>query len=63
VSPRPGLGTFVTRTLTDETVTAHAPLRTELQRWLSKARTAGLDDESIEALFVTTFHAQLEEKA
>jgi len=63
VSPRPGLGTFVTRTLTDETVTAHAPLRTELQRWLSKARAAGLDDESIEALFVTTFHAQLEEKA
>jgi len=62
VSPRPGLGTFVTRTLTDESVASHAPLRAELQRWLSKARTAGLDDESIEALFVTTFHAQLEEK-
>jgi len=62
VSPRPGLGTFVTRTLTDESVASHAPLRAELQRWLSKARTAGLDDESIEALFITTFHAQLEEK-
>ena len=62
VSPRPGLGTFVTRTLTDETVAAHGPLRTELQRWLAKARAAGLDDESIEALFVTTFHAQLQER-
>jgi GntR family transcriptional regulator len=57
VSPRPGLGTFVTRTLTDETTAAHAPLRTELNRWLAKARVAGLDDESIEALFVTTFRA------
>ena len=62
VSPRPGLGTFVTRTLTDETMAAHGPLRTELQRWLAKARAAGLDDESIEALFVTTFHAQLQER-
>jgi GntR family transcriptional regulator len=62
VSPRPGLGTFVTRTLTDETMAAHGPLRAELQRWLAKARGAGLDDESIEALFVTTFHALLEEK-
>ena len=62
VSPRPGLGTFVTRTLTDETMAAHGPLRTELQKWLAKARTAGLDDESIEALFVTTFHAQLQER-
>jgi GntR family transcriptional regulator len=63
VSPRPGLGTFVTRTLTDETMAAHGPLRAELQRWLTKARGAGLDDESIEALFVTTFRARLEEKA
>jgi len=62
VSPRPGLGTFVTRTLTDETMAAHGPLRTELTKWLAKARAAGLDDESIEALFVTTFHAQLQER-
>jgi GntR family transcriptional regulator len=63
VSPRPGLGTFVTRTLTDETMAAHGPLRAELQRWLATARAAGLDDESIEALFVTTFRALLEETA
>jgi len=63
VSPRPGLGTFVTRTLTDETMAAHGPLRVELQRWLAQARAAGLDDESIEALFVTTFRAPVEETA
>lgn len=52
---KPGLGTFVTRTLADETVAAHGPLRRELQRWMLKARRAGLDDESIEALWATTF--------
>jgi GntR family transcriptional regulator len=55
VSARPGVGTFVTRTLTDDTLAAHGPLRRDLQRWLAKARLAGLDEESIEALFTTTF--------
>ncbi len=63
VSPRPGVGTFVTRTLTDESLAAHGPLREELKAWLAKARTAGLDTESIEALFVTTFRAPIEETA
>jgi GntR family transcriptional regulator len=57
VAARPGIGTFVTRTLADATIAAHAPLRKDLQRWLTKARMAGLDDESIEALFMTTFRA------
>jgi DNA-binding transcriptional regulator YhcF (GntR family) len=55
VQARPGRGTFVTRTLTDNTLAAHGPLRQDLRRWLTKARKAGLDDESIEALFLTTF--------
>ena len=55
VSARPGVGTFVTRTLTDDTLAAHGPLRRDLQRWLAKARLAGLEEESIEALFMTTF--------
>jgi GntR family transcriptional regulator len=62
VSPRPGLGTFVTRTLTDDSMTSHAPLRQDLQQWLGRARAAGLDDESIEALFVTTFRATAKER-
>src|SRR4051794_41672778 len=57
VSPRPGLGTFVTRTLAGESTAAHGPLRQELRAWFARARAAGLDDESIEALFVTTFRA------
>jgi GntR family transcriptional regulator len=55
VEPRPGTGTFVRRTLTDDTVAAHDPLRADLRAWLDRTRRAGLDDDSIEALFWTTF--------
>jgi GntR family transcriptional regulator len=57
VSARPGLGTFVTQDMTDATFAAHGPLRQDLQRWMSKARLSGLDDESIEALFMATFRS------
>jgi GntR family transcriptional regulator len=57
VAARQGVGTFVTRTLTDDSLAAHEPLRRELARWLAKARRAGLDEESIEALFASTFRA------
>jgi DNA-binding transcriptional regulator YhcF (GntR family) len=61
VAARPGVGTFVTATLADTSLAAHGPLRQELQRWLAKARRAGLDDESIEALFMTTFRTAAQE--
>jgi GntR family transcriptional regulator len=57
VAARAGVGTFVTKTLTDGSLAAHGPLRADLQDWLARARRAGLDDESIEALFATTFRA------
>ncbi|HUC05718.1 MAG TPA: GntR family transcriptional regulator [Acidimicrobiales bacterium] len=57
VSARPGVGTFVAKTLSDSSRAAHAPLRRDLLRWLSKARDAGLDDESIEALFRDSFRS------
>jgi GntR family transcriptional regulator len=57
VSARPGLGTFVTQDMTDATFAAHGPLRQDLQRWMNKARLSGLDDESIEALFMATFRS------
>ena len=63
VAARPGVGTFVTRTLTDSSLAAHEPLRRDLGRWLGKARSAGLDEESIEALFMSTFHAMSKEIA
>jgi len=52
---RPGLGTFVTRSLTDASLGAHTRLRRELVQWLVAARRAGLDDESIAALFESAF--------
>jgi GntR family transcriptional regulator len=60
VAARPGIGTFVTRTLSDPSLEAHGRLRLELTRWLAKARRAGLDDESVEALFRDTFRSALE---
>ena len=61
VAARPGIGTFVIRTLSDASLSAHGPLRQDLKRWLAKARKAGLDDESIEALFRDTFLSISEE--
>jgi GntR family transcriptional regulator len=58
---RPGVGTFVTRSLADSSFAAHAALRKELAAWLAKARGAGLDDDSIAALFETTFRSGLNE--
>ncbi|HVV08676.1 GntR family transcriptional regulator [Amycolatopsis sp.] len=55
VSARPGVGTFVTATLGGGSFAVLGPLRHELRRWLSKARKAGLDEESIEALLMSTF--------
>ena len=59
-APRPGVGTFVTRSLATESVAAIEPLRRELRRWLTKARSAGLDDEAVEALFATVLRAETE---
>jgi GntR family transcriptional regulator len=63
VTARPGLGTFVTRTLGSDSLSKHEPLRQELARWLTDAREAGLDDESIEALFLSSFRAFSEARA
>src|SRR5580692_1439366 len=41
VAARPGVGTFVTRSLADVSLAAHEPLRQELRRWLAQAHRAG----------------------
>lgn len=57
-APRPGVGTFITRSLADdELLAAHEPLRRELRDWLSRAHRAGLDADDIEALFTTTLQS------
>jgi GntR family transcriptional regulator len=57
VAARPGVGTFVTGTLSDTSLAAHGPLRNDLRRWIGKAQRAGLDNESIEDLFQYTFRS------
>jgi GntR family transcriptional regulator len=61
VAARPGRGTFVTGTLSGSSLAAYAPLRRDLRRWLDRARGAGLEEESIEALFLSTFRSASEE--
>ncbi len=61
VQSRPGLGTFVTGTLADEAQGSHAELREKLLAWVVEARAAGLDEESIEALFRSAVNALHEE--
>ena len=61
VRARPGIGTFATKTLSDVPLAQIGPLRHDLRRWLAKARLAGLEEESIEALFLDTFRSATEE--
>jgi GntR family transcriptional regulator len=60
VSARPGVGTFVTRSVALESVAAIEPLRRELGAWLGRARAAGLDDEAVEALFAAALRTRSE---
>ncbi|MFE9421695.1 GntR family transcriptional regulator [Kitasatospora sp. NPDC006697] len=50
VAPKPGLGTFVLRSLAREEGTADSPLRAELAQWAARARRAGLGREDVAAL-------------
>jgi GntR family transcriptional regulator len=56
---RPGVGTFVTRTLAGPSLTSHAELREDLVAWLRSAEAAGLSRDDITALIETTTRATL----
>jgi GntR family transcriptional regulator len=56
VESRPGRGTFVLRTLAGPSLASHDALRRSLADWLRDAYDAGLDEESIVALFTTTLY-------
>jgi GntR family transcriptional regulator len=62
VGSRPGLGTFVLQTLTGPSVKEHDMFRQDLANWLNEASAAGLDEESIQALFESTFQQFLKRK-
>jgi GntR family transcriptional regulator len=61
VEGRPGAGTFVLRRPPGPAPGAHAALVRALSRWVDKARMAGLDDRSIEAMLREMLHAGGEE--
>ena len=50
VAPRPGLGTFVTKSLAKPGMVENSALRAELSRWVRDAVAAGLERTDIEAL-------------
>jgi GntR family transcriptional regulator len=61
VEGRPGLGTFVVRSLAGPSLSSQAELRRQLQAWLERAREAGLDQEDVVALVETTMRSSFQE--
>jgi GntR family transcriptional regulator len=59
---KPGVGTFITRSLGHASLAEHGPLQDELRGWLAKARVAGLTEPGIEALIATTLRERPEEE-
>lgn len=57
VRGRPGVGTFVVKGIDGPPPGAHLALRRSLERWLRSASDAGLDLESVIALFESTLSA------
>ncbi|MFD3452311.1 GntR family transcriptional regulator [Streptomyces sp. NPDC058691] len=50
VEPRPGLGTFVRRSLARPQAGPDSPLRGELDAWMLRAQAAGLERDDVVAL-------------
>jgi GntR family transcriptional regulator len=63
VEGRPGVGTFVQRSLAGPSLANQAALRRGLETWLRKARAAGLDREDIVAIVETTMRATFQQHA
>ncbi len=63
VAAKPGVGTFITKTISDASVAAHQRLSLELSAWIRRARQAGLDAEDIEALFQRAARSAAQEEA
>ena len=60
---RPGVGTFVTKTVADRPSAARQQLTDELAAWYRQARQAGLDEESIDAVYRLAVRSAGQEQA
>jgi GntR family transcriptional regulator len=56
VEGRRGVGTFVSDSSPEPPPEGIKDLRAALQKWVARARAAGLDDDAIAALFGDTLH-------
>ncbi|MGC5013983.1 GntR family transcriptional regulator [Streptosporangium sp. DT93] len=61
VTGRPGLGTFVQRSVGGARLAGHTALLRDLEEWVGRARAAGLDRDDMEALFSTATAGHLRE--
>ncbi|GAA3011439.1 GntR family transcriptional regulator [Streptosporangium longisporum] len=61
VTGRPGLGTFVQRSIGGARLADHAVLHRDLEEWVGRAHAAGLDRDDMEALFATALAGRLRE--
>ncbi|GAA2657852.1 MULTISPECIES: GntR family transcriptional regulator [Nonomuraea] len=61
VAGRPGLGTFVQRSLGGGVTADHTAHRRDLARWVRGCREAGLDHEDMQALFTSVLTDSLRE--
>lgn len=59
---KPGVGTFIIRSLGQASLADHGPLQEELRKWLAKARAAGLTGPGIEAMFQRTYGETADEE-
>ncbi|MHB8511294.1 MAG: GntR family transcriptional regulator [Actinomycetota bacterium] len=62
VEGRPGIGTFVLKTIDGPPPNAHVALRRSLLRWIRSAFDAGLDHDSVAELFESTFRDSISEE-
>jgi GntR family transcriptional regulator len=53
VTARPGQGTFITASIEPVAPGPYARLRRSLEQWVRDAYAAGLDDETVTAMFAT----------
>ncbi len=62
VAGRQGVGTFVTKRVSEESVAVHQELSQDLLTWVRKAQAAGLDTDSIEAIFQRVIEPRIVEE-
>lgn len=60
VSARPGLGTFVRKTLSHHDLAEQTELRQRLAHWVLEARRAGLVDEDIDAMYHAVMRQEID---